>query len=436
MQQTIKIEPKRLKGLVAAPPSKSDSHRAILCAGLSANETEIEHIVLSEDVKATIEALKTMGVTIEEKVSVERYTTLKINNPWMAAYYASGKRLNCGPLKIDCRESGSTARFMIPLFHLSEAPVTFYGAPALSRRPYTPYYDIFKAQSETVQFHTDSGHLPLTISGTLKAGVYPIVGNISSQFISGLLMSLPLLDGDSEIIVTPPLESKAYIDLTLACLSAFHIAVETSDALHYKIKGNQRYSGAQYRVEGDFSAAAFWLVATALGNEVAVSGLSRTSKQADQDILVFFEGAYRWEEDVLWVDENEANQCTFDVSQCPDLVPILAVYCALSKGTSKIIGASRLRIKESDRLKAITTELNKMGADIEELEDALVINGVSQFHGAQVDAWNDHRIAMALAIAATRADGPVIIKGAESVSKSYPDFWNDYIELGGDLSVQ
>ncbi|MBU1082506.1 MAG: 3-phosphoshikimate 1-carboxyvinyltransferase [Spirochaetes bacterium] len=436
MQQTIKIEPKGLKGQVAAPPSKSDSHRAILCTGLSATETEIEHIVLSEDVKATMGALKTMGVAVEEKISEGQHVTLKIRNPWIKAYYTSGKRLDHGPLKIDCRESGSTARFMMPLFHLSEAPVTFYGAPALSRRPYTPYYDLFKAQSETIKFTTDSGHLPLTVSGTLTAGVYPIVGNVSSQFISGLLMSLPLLDGDSEIIVTPPLESKAYIDMTLSCLSAFHIKVETPDELHYKIKGNQKYSGSHYLVEGDYSAAAFWLVAAALGNEVAVSGLSQTSKQADQDILNFFEGAYRWKEDVVWVEANDANQCTFDVSQCPDLVPILAVYCALSKGTSRIVNAARLRIKESDRLKAITTELNKMGADIEELEDALIIHGVTAFKGAQVDAWNDHRIAMALAIAATRANGPVVIKGAASVSKSYPDFWNDYIKLGGELSVQ
>ena len=436
MQQIIKIEPKRLKGLVAAPPSKSDSHRAILCAGLSENAVEIEHIVLSEDVKATMEALKTMGVMVEEKDSVGQCVTLNIRNPWIKAYYTSGKRLDHGPLKINCRESGSTARFMMPLFHLSESPVTFYGAPALSRRPYTPYYDLFKAQSDTIKFATDSGHLPLTVSGALKAGVYPIVGNVSSQFISGLLMSLPLLEGDSEIIVTPPLESKAYIDMTLACLSAFQIEVKTPDELHYKIKGNQKYSGSHYRVEGDYSAAAFWLVAAALGNEVGVSGLSQTSKQADQDILNFFEGAYRWENDVIWVDENDANQCIFDVSQCPDLVPILAVYCALSKGTSKIVNAARLRIKESDRLKAITTELNKMGADIEELEDALIIHGVTAFKGAQVDAWNDHRIAMALAIAATRADGPVIIEGAASVSKSYPDFWNDYIKLGGELSVQ
>jgi 3-phosphoshikimate 1-carboxyvinyltransferase len=325
-----------------------------------------------------------------------------------------------GDTIIDCNESGSTARFLIPLFHLLEGKVVYIGSHRLSERPFQPYYDIFEEQGIT--YSSQEGGLPLAIEGQLKAGQFTLVGNISSQFISGLLFILPLLEGTSHLKILPPLESKDYIELTLACLETFGIEIEKHSDFDYQIKGRQKYTGCNMTIEGDFSQAAFWLVASHIGNDIRVEGLDMHSKQADRAIL-----------DVL--SRTSTNQ-PIDVSQCPDLVPILAVLCALTPGNSSIINAHRLRFKESDRLKAIATELNKMGAKVIENEDGLSFVGVDRLFGATVDAWNDHRIAMALAIAATRAEGITKICGAHCVRKSYPEFWTVYQSLGGVIDVE
>lgn len=416
------IKPQRLKGQVVAPPSKSVSHRAIICAGLCEAPSIIENIAYSEDIKATLEAMKPFGTNVEELGFEEGRVRLRIHNPKMRDYYREHIKPVHQNTEIYCHESGSTARFMIPLFHLSESEVVFTGSKRLSERPYQPYYQIFEKQG--IIFNTANGGLPLSVKGSLKPDQYHVVGNISSQFISGLMFVLPLLEGDSEIIIQPPLESRDYVDLTVACLERFGIHFELKSELHYMLRGNQSYKAADYSVEGDYSQAAFWLVAARIGNAVEVTGLEPNSKQADRAILKILEC------------QDVQKETSIDVSQFPDLVPILAVFCALTPGHWKIVNAGRLRIKESDRLKAIATELSKMGARISELEDGLEIIGVSKLRGAVVDSWNDHRIAMALAIAATCADGETLIIGAHCVRKSYPDFWSVYQSLGGHIDVK
>ena len=426
----VRISPSGLKGALEVPPSKSMSHRAIMCAGLSSDVSKIENITLSEDIAATLEAMKQFGCVVSVEPSPhgspvdERYT-MTLSNPRMMAYARSGKKPIQTPVEIYCRESGSTARFMIPLFHLSEEEMVFTGTVRLSQRPYEPYYDIFKRQN--IAYHTLEGGLPLKVKGDLTPGVYEVVGNISSQFISGLMFSLPLLKGDSTLKILPPVESKDYILLTLQCLKAFGIEITETGDFEYAIKGGQRYQACHMSIEGDYSQAAFWLVAEALGHRVEVRGLKKESVQADRAIVRLIKEVSELK------DRSLLSNRTVDVSQFPDLVPVLTVLYALSDGTTEIVNAARLRIKESDRLHAIATELRKMGANIEEKEDGLLITGVSRLRGAHVSSWNDHRIAMALAIAASVAEGETVIEGAESVQKSYPHFWEDYRSLGGDV---
>ncbi len=410
----VSITPSKLSGDVMAPPSKSMSHRAVICAGLSERPSILDNIALSDDIIATLEAMKQFGAEITQLTN----SSLRIVNPSVQtriSYKSATKET-----VIDCNESGSTARFLMPLFHLLDGPVVYKGSNRLSQRPFQPYYDIFDNQK--ISYEAKNGGLPLTIEGSLKPDHFTLVGNISSQFISGLLFVLPLLNGKSSITIVPPLESKDYIELTTACLQAFGIDIEKRSQLEYHIKGNQVYQGCNMTIEGDYSQAAFWLVASHIGNDVHVTGLDEHSKQADRAILKVLSRT----------DTSEP----IDVSQCPDLVPILAVLCALTPGTSSIINAGRLRFKESDRLKAIATELNKMGAKITEHEDGLTFIGVEKLHGTIVHAWNDHRIAMALAIAATRAEGITKICGAECIRKSYPEFWTVYQSLGGIINVE
>ncbi|GAB6107104.1 3-phosphoshikimate 1-carboxyvinyltransferase [Fusibacter bizertensis] len=416
-----------LKGDLLVPPSKSISHRAVICASLSPGESMVENLVLSEDIKTTIEAMRQFGASVRLEINEEtkRYNAF-ISNVHIEQLLDGNANKSSEPLEIYCHESGSTARFLIPFFHLINGAVTFKGTDRLSERPYTPYLEIFDLQK--IKYQSENGGLPLTVKGKFKAGTYTMVGNVSSQFISGLMFILPLLEEKSQIVITPPLESKDYIALTVDCLEAFGIKIEEKDSLNYVVQGGQAYRGTDFIVEGDYSQAAFWLVANALGADIRLKGINAQSKQADRAIINIIKRIDQRD----WSNET----CIIDVAQCPDIVPIVAVYCALKKGKYQIVNAERLRIKESDRLKAIATELSKMGADILETPDGLIINGVETLVGAEVDAWNDHRIAMALAIAATRATGQTIIREAQCVNKSYPNFWDEYKILGGQASVE
>lgn len=416
----IKITPSMLQGKISVPSSKSLCHRAIIAAGLASDNCNIENVVFSQDIIATCNAMRDIGVSVTAK---ESDVILKGNN-----------FTNIIKNEIHCAESGSTLRFLIPIVLLTGKEFTFTGEGRLAERPLTPYYKMFKEQD--IKYNSSQG-LPLTIQGKLKADVYKVPGNISSQFITGLLFALPLLNGDSKIIVTSELESKAYVDLTIDMLSKFSVQVENVGYREINIKGNQKYVARDYRVEGDFSQAAFWLVAGILGEEIQCQNMNIDSLQGDLAIVDLIEkmgGDISIEEGKIETKKSKTRGIIIDASECPDLVPILAVLAALSEGTTKIINASRLRIKECDRLKAMATELTKLGSDIVETEDGLIIQGKEKLKGGTVDSWNDHRIAMALSVASIRCREPVIITNSACVKKSYPKFYSDFEMLGGIIN--
>lgn len=420
---SVKIIPSKLNGVVDIPPSKSMSHRAIICAGLSEGISEIDNVIFSEDILATLGGMASFGVTYEKLEKQNGRYKLVIQGKYP---------LDIRNENIDCRESGSTIRFLIPVACVTGKKVTFTGKGKLIERPLDEYYKIFHKQN--ISFYNQNGKLPLTIKGKLNSDKFELRGDISSQFISGLMFALPLLSGDSEIDIITKLESRGYVDLTIDMLNKFKVDVENIDYNKFIIKGNQKYMPQNYYVEGDYSQAAFWMVAGLLSDKVITKGLDINSLQGDKtilDIIKDMNGNIQIQDDGVIASSSKTKGTVIDVSQCPDLVPILAVLASLSDGTTKIINASRLRIKESDRLKAISTELKKIGADITELEDGLIIEGKEYLNGGEVDSWNDHRIAMALAVATIKCVEPVIINNSDCVSKSYPNFWEDFNMLGG-----
>lgn len=382
---TITMTPSKLTGQITPPPSKSQAHRAVIAAALTAVHSPVENLAQSQDILATLACMETL-------------TKKESGLP----------HLNCG-------ESGSTLRFLIPIALALRGGGVFTGHGRLMERPQQPYFDLFEAKN--IAYSLKEG--VLTVQGNLPAGTYPLTGSVSSQFVTGLLYALPLIEGDSVIQMTSPLESRGYVDMTLEVLRDFGITVtEEGDAFH--IPGGQSYQPHPITIESDYSQSGFWYAAKGLGNEVDILGLNPNSAQGDRCILDYY-----------------AQLCcsgtvTLDVSQCPDLVPALAVHAALRTGeTTQIVNAARLRIKESDRLATVASELNKLGAQVTEGEDFLTITGVAQLTGGQVHSHNDHRIAMMLAVASTRCTEAVTLTGAESVAKSYPNFWDDFRLLGG-----
>ena len=420
--QGIKINNSKLKGIVKVPPSKSMAHRAIICAALGSGVSTIENIDYSDDINATIDGMISLGASI--KKDGDKLTII-------GAFNKEAKRN--AVRTIDCNESGSTLRFLVPVSLLFDGMTKFVGRGNLGKRPLDAYYNIFKEQG--VKYSTVDGRLSLLVKGKLDSGEFTLAGNISSQFITGLLFALPLLEGDSKIILTTELESKGYIDLTLACMKDFGIYIENNNYREFIIKGNQGYVSRDYRVEGDYSQGAFYLCADALGSEVEVQDLRKDSLQGDKEIIEILErmGAkFNYGDKLSCNPSNELVSTVIDGSQCPDIIPVISLVAALSKGTTEIINAGRLRIKECDRLKAVATELNKLGANIEEKEEGLVIHGVQELEGGvEVWSWKDHRIAMTLAIASTRCKNPIIIKDYDCIAKSYPKFFEDYKMLGG-----
>lgn len=414
------ITPRRLSGTITAPPSKSDAHRAIICAALSGGICEIHPIALSHDVTATINAMCALGAKIQ--ILGDR---LLIDGTHM---------FTISRTDINCNESASTLRFLIPILATAGINARLIGSQTLGHRPLQPYLDCL-ASHGAIFSHQNT--LPLDISGTLLPGEFFIPANISSQFISGLLLALPLLKSDSQIHLSTQLESASYIDMTIDTMNRFGVTVEKTD-YGYKISGNQRYLRTDYTIEGDWSQAAFYLAAGVLGENIKVSGLKSTSLQADRaifDLLVRFGGELSYVPDGVMASQGKLHGTNIYASQIPDLVPILSVVAALSEGTTHIMGASRLRLKESNRLEAIQQALSSLGANIQELEDGLIIEGTSALGKANVCGQGDHRIVMALCIAATRAADKVSINDANSISKSYPSFFEDYDKLGGMVNI-
>ena len=424
----IKIRPGKLNGTIEIPPSKSYSHRAVIAAALaeSGKKSKIDNLKFSVDITTTTDIMENWGAEIERFESA-----LEI--------IGNGGKVAPRDKYVQCNESGSTIRFLIPVGITSENELVFDGKGKLVDRPLDSYYKIFKEQG--LKYETIGGKLPLTVNGKLKSGNYEIDGNISSQFITGLLYALPLLEGDSKLIINKNLESKGYVDLTLEILKLAGIEIVNNDYKSFDIRGNQTYKPFDYTVEGDYSQVAFWIVAGIISanrdNEVKCLHVNKNSLQGDREIIeiVTRMGAnLEIFDDYVIVKPSKTKGTVIDISQCPDIGPVLTVLAALSEGETRIINGERLRIKESDRITSIKTELNKLGANVAEEGDSLIIQGVEGFKGGvTVNAWNDHRIAMSLAIASTRCEKEIILEEAESVRKSYPHFWDDFVKMGGEI---
>ena len=426
----IKIKPSTLNGKIEIPPSKSYSHRAVIAAALAESEKKsmIDNLKFSVDITTTTDIMENWGAKIKRFESA-----LEI--------VGNDGRVVPKDKYVQCNESGSTIRFLIPVGITSKNELIFDGKGKLVDRPLDSYYKIFEGQG--LKYETTGGKFPLTVNGKLKAGNYEIDGNISSQFITGLLYALPLLDGDSKLIINKNLESKGYIDLTLEILKLAGIEIVNNGYKSFDIKGNQTYKPFNYTVEGDYSQVAFWIVAGIISanrdNEVKCLHVNKNSLQGDREIIeiVTRMGAnLEIFEDYVIVKPSKTKGTVIDISQCPDIAPILTVLAALSEGETRIINGERLRIKESDRITSIKTELNKLGANVTEEGDSLIIQGVEGFTGGvAVSAWNDHRIAMSLAVASSRCEKEIVLEEAESVRKSYPHFWDDFVKMGGEIEI-
>lgn len=415
----IKIKPNKLSGSVQVPPSKSMAHRAIICASLASGQSIISGVEYSQDIKATISAMKALGTIIiehDDYLEIDGTTTFFRNK-----------------CDIDCEESGSTLRFMVPISIVCEANVHFTGAGRLGKRPLDVFYNIFDQQKIAYLYKEDV--LDLYIQGQLKAGSFEIPGNVSSQFISGLLFALPLMDEDSKIIITSELESKGYIDLTIQMLNQYGIHIENHNYQEFVIKGQQQYTSCDYHVEADFSQAAFYLVAGALNNNVVLKGLNLDSYQGDKAAIEILESMgceLVKEEEGYRIVCDQLHSTTIDGSQCPDIIPVIALCCALSKGTTIINNIARLRIKECDRLSATVEVINALGGQAKEENDTMVITGVTCLNGGSVSSYNDHRMAMMEAIASTVCTQDVTIDDKDCVKKSYPSFWEHFKMLKGE----
>lgn len=416
----VKFSPFVPNGTVNVPPSKSDVHRAIICAAMANGVSRISPVALSNDIKATIGCIKALGA---EAVLENNVLTVDGTN-----MYKNKTAL------LDCGESGSTLRFFIPIAAVGNINATFVGKGKLPQRPIGIFTEALPKAGTTCE---TEGGLPLEINGQLKSGIFEIPGNVSSQFITGLLLALPILEGDSEIVLTSPLESVGYIAMTIRTMKQFGVNIDTTES-GWHIKGGQTYKSCNYTTDGDWSQAAFFMVLGAVSGKITVKGVAKDSTQGDKkcaEILARFGAKVTQLDNEVTVEKGELKAITIDASQIPDLVPVLSVCAAFADGTTKIINAERLRIKECDRLKATAELLNNLGGKVKELSDGLEITGVSSLKGGNVNGYNDHRIVMSAAVCAARSDEDITATFAMSINKSYPDFYIDYNSIGGKANV-
>jgi len=415
----------QLEGEVSAPPSKAYTHRMLISTLLSNGTSKISNPLVSDDTKATLRAVEAFGAEIELR-----------ENCWTAKGVES---LRTPKSPIDCGESGATFRFMIPVAALASESSTFtFGSP-LERRPVAPLLQSLKQLGTESNLQLREGISFVRIrGGGIRGGKTSTRGDISSQLISGLLFACPKAKEDTEIAVTTPLESKSYVQMTKEVITKHNIRVfVSSDLARLRIPSNQDYCPCNHEVPGDFSSAAFLLAAAAVtSSKVKVKNLDHHTIQGDRailDILKEMGSKVRAGDEFVEVEGRQLNAVDVDGRNIPDLVPVCAVLACYSKGTSKIYNAKRLRYKESDRLRSVHTELKKMGAEIKVHEDGLTIRGLRAMHGATIDPHNDHRIAMACAVAALGAVGKTKIQDSKCVNKSYPKFFDDLRSLGANV---
>ena len=395
----VKITPSYLSGKIKVIPSKSMAHRLLICAAFADKETEIFCPKLSSDITATAQCLKGLGAEIEYDggvFCVKPVVSVKEN------------------AEIDCGESGSTLRFLLPVVCAlgKGAKIKMHGR--LPKRPLSPLWEELEAHGCSLRKEVDT----LVVGGKLRGGEFAVRADVSSQFISGLLFAMPLME-ESTVELTGNVESAGYIKMTMNALESFGVKAELCE--NTLKTGGAYISPGKAEVEGDWSNAAFWYVANALGSDVEIDGLDSLSAQGDRAVIEAIESI-------------KAGNAVIDVKDIPDLVPVLSVLAAVTEGKTEFINAGRLRIKESDRLKSVCNMLRNLGGDCTETENGLIIKGAEKLIGGTVDSANDHRIAMSTAIVATVSRGDVTVMGAEAVNKSYPEFWKDYESLGGKVN--
>ena len=397
----VKINPKPLSGTMTAPPSKSMAHRLLICSGLSKGTSIVHGISPSEDVLATLDCLKAIGADYSYNKDTVTIT---------------GTDLNGKEYELYCRESGSTLRFFIPICLINEASASLFGSSKLLSRPLEIYENICNKQN--IEYNNDGTQIKL--NGRLKSGDYKVPGNISSQFISGLLFALPLLDGDSTINIVPPIESCSYIKLTIQALQEFGIKAEWTDERTLFIKGNQEYQPKEVWVEGDYSNAAFFDALNYMDSDVTVEGLKSDSIQGDRVYKTYFE-------------MMKKGTPTVHLSDCPDLGPVFMAVAAAHNG-GIFTGTKRLKIKESDRGSAMAQELGKLGISVNVEDDTIVVYP-TDFHkpDSVICGHNDHRIVMSMAVLLTKTGGE--IEGADAVKKSMPDFFYQLKQLGAEVEI-
>lgn len=412
------IPPGARTGRVHIPASKSQAHRLLICAALGEEKTEVVCDGISADIAATAKCLSALGAAVEETE---------------AGFLVSPiKKVPEGRCELYCGESGSTLRFLLPVVGALGVQAAFHREGRLPQRPLAPLDAVLTAHGMTL---SEDGDL-LLCSGQLQAGDYEIAGNVSSQYISGLLMALPRLAGESTLTVTGTLESAAYVAMTEDALRLSGVEFSKNGA-SYAIPGGQRFRlPVRTAVEGDWSNAAFFLCMGALAKEgIRVEGLNLKSSQGDRgvlDVLRAFGAAVSEEENAVTVRRGTLRGVTVDASPIPDLIPVLSVVASVAAGETRVENAYRLRLKESDRLQSTANLLRALGGRVEEKEDGLVITGVPTLHGGAVETQNDHRLAMSAAVAACAAMGEVTVDNDACVAKSYPRFWEDYGSLKGE----
>ena len=437
----LKLTPTKLKGSITPPPSKSQAHRLIIAAALAEGQSVISNVAFSQDIEATLNCMKSLGAQVAVDGSTLTVTGI------------GSRRMFADPAPhLDCGESGSTLRFLIPVALALAGQSCFTGRGRLMERPQKPYFDLFDEKGITYE---QKGGV-LSAKGTLTSGEYKLPGDVSSQFVTGLLYTLPLLEGDSVIEITTKLESLDYVAMTLDALKQFGIQVKNENWHTFRIPGGQTYHPQNLAVEADWSQAGFWYAAQGIGNDIEITGMNPKSIQGDRimdnwarmmrnerpkggvTIPIYAQCEGEVPPTPVEMPVNSGYSVSLDVSHSPDLVPPLAAWGALMRDAQGQLGdlyiknAARLRIKESDRLATVTEVLNALGAKVIEGEDNLIIEGQPSLPGGvTVSAHNDHRIAMMAAIAATCCQQPIVITGAQCVAKSYPNFWEEYVRLGG-----
>lgn len=414
------ISPSVIRGTLTPPPSKSAAHRLLIAAAL-AGGGRVRGLSLSADMEATLRAVRGLGVSVRLDGDA-------------ACFSPAPPSSSPSPLPVDCGESGSTLRFLIPLYAARGVPAVFTGHGRLPERPLWVYADCLP--SHGVALSATAG-LPLTVTGRLTGGDFALPGDVSSQFITGLLFALPLCREDSRIRLTTPLESAGYVDMTLQVLRQAGVRAEPLEDGWF-IPGSQTYRPLDAAVESDWSQAAFLLTAGALGGSITLTGLNTASAQGDREALALFRRFGAAVEEApgrITCRKAPLHGIDIDAAQIPDLVPVLAVTAALANGVTRITGAARLRLKESDRLTAVADGIRRLGGRVEEGPDSLTITGVSRLVGGRAEGYNDHRIVMALSMAALGCEAPVTVTDAQSVAKSWPAFFEDYRAIGGTAHV-